>query len=315
MRIEHHQLYVIEEFAEQYHERRLSRRELFHRALLITGSVPLTASVMLALGCGDSADDEPVATAEPTSPPVATTAAGTGPGVPEDDPAIEVSSVRFAGPASDLLGYMARPRAAGSLPGVIVIHENQGLLDHFKDVAQRFAREGFAALAVDLVSRVGGTSSDANQNMTALRARREDLVADLVAYTNHLKAQPFVKANAIGVTGYCHGGGQTWELAAASPDIKAAAPYYGSASPEALAALPGTEAAVLAVYGENDTRITGQAPQVESALRGAGKTIEVKIYPGAGHAFFNEEKTSYHEASAKDAWTQTLAWFRRYLAG
>jgi carboxymethylenebutenolidase len=225
--------------------------------------------------------------------------------------------VKFAGPASDLLGYLARPAASGTFPGVIVIHENRGLLDHFKDVSRRFAKEGFAALAVDLVSRLGGTSSeDASRAMMALGARREDLVADLLAYTNYLKTQPFVKANALGVTGYCYGGGQTWELAAASPDIKAAAPYYGSVSPEAMTALANTRAAIFAFYGADDMRITAAEPQIREALRAAGKTIETKIYPGAGHAFFNDTGGArYNEAAAKDAWTQTLAWFRKYLVG
>jgi carboxymethylenebutenolidase len=318
MQLQHHQRYVIEEFAEDYHEGKMSRRELMRRALLITGSVPITASLLFALGCSDdSSEDEPAAPTQPAAPPVATTAAGIGPGVSESDPAIQVSNVKFAGPASDLLGYLARPAASGTFPGVIVIHENQGLLPHFKDVARRFAKEGFAALSVDLVSRLGGTSQDANNNMMALRAGRAELVADLLGYTSYLKTQPFVKASAgLGVTGYCFGGGQSWELAAASPDIKAAAPYYGSVSPEAMAALPNTRAAIFAFYGADDMRITASEPTVKEALRNAGKTIETKIYPGAPHAFFNEDKpNSYNEAAAKDAWTQTLAWFRKYLVG
>jgi carboxymethylenebutenolidase len=316
--LEHHQRYVIEEFAEAYQERRMSRRELLRRTLLITGSVPLSASVLFALGCGDDASEEepPAATSAPAAPPVATTAAGIGPGVSESDPAIQVSNVRFPGPASDLLGYIARPAASGTFPGVIVIHENQGLLPHFKDVARRFAKEGFAALSVDLVSRLGGTSQDANTNMMALRVGRAELVADLVGYTNYLKTQTFVKASAgLGATGYCFGGGQTWELAAASQDIKAAAPYYGSVSPEAMEALGSTSAAIFAFYGADDMRITSMEPQVKERLQSAGKTIETKIYPGAGHAFFNEDKQSYNEAAAKDAWTQTLAWFRKHLTG
>lgn len=315
MQLQHHQRYVIEEFAEDYQARKISRRELMRRSLLITGSIPMTATLLFALGCGDDADDEPPAPTQPPVPAVATTAAGIGPGVSETDPAIQTATVRFQGPASDLIGYLARPAAAGTYPGVIVIHENQGLLDHFKDVARRFAKEGFAALSVDLVSRLGGTSAtDASVNMMALRASRTDLVADLLAYTNYLKTQTFVKPAALGVTGYCFGGGYSWELAAASPDIKASAPHYGSVSPEALELLTTTTAALLGIYGADDARITGQEPMVKERLLAAGRVIETKIYPGAPHAFFNETKpNSYNEAAAKDAWTQTLAWFRKYL--
>jgi carboxymethylenebutenolidase len=311
MTLDLHQRYLIEEFAEDYLEARMSRRDMMKRVLIITGSVPLTATTLLALGCGSGSDAEPTPPPQPTTPPLATTAAGIGPGVAPNDPAIQASDVSFAGPASQLLGYLARPTQNGTYPGVLVIHENQGLLDHFKDVARRFAKEGFAALAVDMASRAGGSKPDPSANTGLLRLTAADAVADLTAYLNYLKSQPFVKANALGVTGFCMGGGYTFEIAVSNRDVKAAVPYYGTAP---LDRLGETSAAVLAIYGETDTRLTAQAPTVEQNLRAAGKTVEVKVYPGAGHAFFNETKTAYHEASAKDAWTQTLAWFRRHLA-
>jgi carboxymethylenebutenolidase len=316
MQLQHHQRYVIEEFAEDYHEGKMSRRELMRRALLITGSVPITASLLFALGCSDdSSQGEPAAPTQPAAPPVATTAAGIGPGVSESDPAIQVSNVKFAGPASDLLGYLARPAANGTYPGVIVIHENRGMHDHFKDLSRRFAKEGFAALAVDLVSRLGGTSTDANINMMALRASRTDLVADLLAYTGYLKTQPFIKANALGTIGFCFGGNQAFELAASSPDIKAATPFYGTLSPDARTGLTSTNAAIYAFYGADDMRVTPNEAVVRETLTMARKTFETKIYPGASHQFFNETANAYNEAAAKDAWTQTLAWFRKYLVG
>jgi carboxymethylenebutenolidase len=195
-----------------------------------------------------------------------------------------------------------------------LIHENRGLLDHFKDVARRYAKEGFAALAIDLVSRRGGTGADAAANTGALgNANPDDLVADLMAGLAYLKAQPYTQGKNLGVSGYCFGGGYTWEVAAASTDVKAAVPYYGSAT-RPLEKLATTGAAVLAVYGETDTRITGQAPQVEEKLKASGKPYEIKIYPGAGHAFFNETGMNYNAAAAADAWTATIAWFRRHLA-
>jgi carboxymethylenebutenolidase len=228
------------------------------------------------------------------------------------DPLIVAEDVSFAGPASQVKGHLARPRAEGTYPGIIVIHENQGLTEHIKDVARRYGREGFAALAVDMVSRFGGTDpNDPNRTMMANRSSAEDLTADLVAGVNHLKAQRFVKANAIGVTGFCMGGSFVWNLAIASPDIKAAVPYYGSIAD--IEKLSQTRAAVLGIYAETDTRITGQAAEVEAKLKSLGRPVEIKIYPGAAHAFFNDTGQRYHEASAKDAWVQTLAWFRKHL--
>ena len=311
--LNHYQRYVLEEFAEEYQARRMGRRELLSRTLIVTGSVTLSASVLLALGCSSGGDDAsaPAATEPPASP---TPSAGVGPGVAENDPAIQASDVRYPGPAVEMAGYLARPRTGGPHAGVIVIHENQGLQPHFKDVARRFAKEGFAALAVDLVSRMGYTKENPNENTAVTRTDPNDLVADLTASVNYLKTQTFVRAASIGATGYCFGGGLTFELAITNPDIKAAAPYYGTVRPATLGQVANSRAAVLAIYGGEDARVTGQSAEVEQAFKGAGKTIEVKIYPGGMHAFFNDTGRSYNEAAAKEAWTETLAWFRRYLA-
>jgi carboxymethylenebutenolidase len=197
--------------------------------------------------------------------------------------------------------------------GLIVIHENRGLVEHIKDVARRYAKEGFVALAVDMASRGGGSTDDTNQNLALLnQTLPPEHVQDLQAGLNYLKTQDFVRAAALGVTGFCYGGGFTFDLAANSQDIRAAVPFYGSVT-NALPNLPSTRAAVLVVYGGNDTRITGQQPQVEQAL--AGKTYEVKVYEGANHAFFNDTGGSYNAQAAADAWTQSLAWFRRHLTG
>jgi carboxymethylenebutenolidase len=316
-----YQRYVVEEFADEYKEREISRRLLLRKVLFVTGSVPLTASVLLALGCGDSADDEPeseptatpqpAAAAQPTPPPA------TGPGVTVQptDPAIQVREVAYPGPASEIKAYLARPAAGNSFPAIVIIHENRGLNEHIRDIARRYAKEGFVGLAVDLLSRRGGTPADPAQVPGILSGMQpDDLVADLVASAGYLKQQPFVQENALGVTGFCFGGGYTFELAVASKDIRAAVPYYGTAQ-RVMDRLGETNAAMLVVYGGNDTRITSQRQQVEENLRAAGKTFEVKVYEGANHAFFNDTGGSYNEAAARDAWQVTLAWFRQHLRG
>jgi len=315
-------MYLIEEFAEDYLNRNLARRDLVRRVLLITGSIPLTGSLLFSLGCsGGGEDTKPSATqpaaAAPTTAPVPTVVSTpVGPGVAENDPLITAAAVAFPGPASEIKAYLARPKDRTGVPGVVIVHENRGLVEQTKDVARRYAREGFAALAVDLLSRAGGTGTDANANSGNLGAGARppaNYTSDLVAGVNYLKSQPFVKPGALGVTGFCFGGNFCWETAAASPDVKAAVPYYGSVSPDLLENLTKTNAAIFAVYAGNDTRITDQAPDVVAKLKAANKTIETKVYPNVNHAFFNETGTPYNKEAADQAWKDTLAWFRKYL--
>jgi carboxymethylenebutenolidase len=120
-----------------------------------------------------------------------------------------------------------------------------------------------------------------------------------------------VQPAALGVTGFCFGGGYTWELLTSSPDVKAAAPYYGTI--RRMDQLAQTNAAVLGIYAANDTRITSQSTEAGERLRAAGKTVEIKVYPGVNHAFFNDTGNSYNADAARDAWATTIAWFRRYL--
>lgn len=334
-----HQQYLIEEFVDEYKERHMARRDLLRRVVLITGSIPFSASLLMAMGCGgDDADSTPTpagtntpgaspAATEAKSPTAAASAsvaaspsaasspaAGSPPGaVAANDPAIKGQDVTYKGPATDMKGYLAAPTAAGSYPGLLIIHENRGLNDHTKDVARRFAKQGYVALAVDLVSRDGGTKADVALNTGFLgRANPDDLIADLTASLDYIKAQPNYKAGLLGVIGYCFGGGYTWEMAISAKDVKAAIPYYGTV--RRMDELGTTNAAILAVYGATDARVTAQAPTAEEKLKAAGKTYQVKIYPGAGHAFFNDTNAnSYNAAAALEAWNDSLTWFKKYL--
>jgi carboxymethylenebutenolidase len=310
-----HQRYLIEEFVEEYQRRTMSRRELLRRSLLATGSLAMTASTLLILGCSaDDSEPEPQSS-DATSPPqatqeVAAATAASPAGAAEDDAAVEAGAITIAGPASDLFAYLARPAAEGTYPAVLVIHENRGLLPHFEDVSRRYASEGFVALTIDLASRLGGTETAAD---SLGQIPPEDLVADLQAGLDYLKQQDYVRADALGVTGFCFGGGYTFDLAAASSDIKAAVPYYGTARRAISMGLSETEAAVLVMYGETDSRITSERADVEAALTQAGVPFEVMVHAGAGHAFFNDTGGNYNEAAAEAAWTATLAWFRQHL--
>jgi carboxymethylenebutenolidase len=311
-----YQRYLIEEFADDYRERTMSRRELLKRAALIMGSVPAGLSALAAVGCGGDDDDDAEEATQALSSPTTPATMSASPSAAATTPPLgdaRTSDIRFDGPESELLGYLAQPAATGTYPGVLVIHENRGLNEHTKDIARRYAAEGFIALAVDLCSRNGGSTADTSRNTGLLGSTDpDDLVADMVAYAEHLQGLEGVQADGIGVTGFCFGGGYTFETAVASADVKAAVPYYGTAR-RVLDQLAGTEVAILVIYGGNDARITGEAEDVRAALEESGQPYSIEIYDGANHAFFNDTGGNYNQAAAEDAWAKTLAWFREHL--
>jgi carboxymethylenebutenolidase len=318
-----YQRYLIEEFAEEYEEQRMSRRDLLRRAALIMGSLPAGIAALGAVGCGaeDDDDEEPTATTAATATATATAgatatsapSATAAPTTPVSGGDIVAQDVVFPGPASQLFAYVARSDNDAIHPGVLVIHENRGLVEHIKDVARRYAGEGFIALAVDLVSRNGGSTADAAANTGFLgSSSTADLVTDLQAYVAYLQELDGVLPGGIGVTGFCFGGGYTWEITVASDQVVAAAPYYGPCA--VIDELPAVRAAVFAVYAGNDGRVTGDAEAVTAALEASGQPFEVMIYPGVDHAFFNDSGARYNAEAATDAWERTLAWFREHLA-
>lgn len=331
------QRYFVEEFAEDYRLGRMTRRDLLRRVLLITGSATTTAMALLALGCGTSSAPQaastsaPPATSASTSQPAPSANAAASPAttlgaatmpppaqtndpvVQPSDPTIRAEKVQFPGQAGAVFGYLARPNS-GPAPGIILVPENRGLVEPNMDIARRYAKEGFAALAVDLVSRQGGTDKYAGDpaQIPAMLSKtpQADLVADLQSGLAYLKTQDGVRGDRLGVTGFCFGGNQTFALAIASPEILAAVPFYGTAKPEDL---PRSKAAFLCFYGELDTRVTSTAQATEQALKAAGRPVEEHIEPGAMHAFFNNTGTAYNPAAARDAWPRALAWFNQYL--
>jgi carboxymethylenebutenolidase len=111
--------------------------------------------------------------------------------------------------------------------------------------------------------------------------------------------------------GFCFGGGVTWQVATQMPELLAAVPFYGPPPP--LENIPNIQAAVLAIYGELDSRITSTAAAVEQAMKDNAKTYQKQIYAGADHAFFNDTGTRFNAQAAQDAWKRTLAWFEQYV--
>ncbi|MDQ7858564.1 MAG: dienelactone hydrolase family protein [Armatimonadota bacterium] len=306
------QRYIVEEWAEEFYQGRLPRREFLRRMAIMAGSAALAVPLLQSVGV--AATQAELMEALAMGPQIV--AQATGVTVPPTDPAIEVSDVTYprSGGGDPNVGYLARPRGAGSHPGVIVIHENRGLLEHFKDVARRFAREGYVALAVDLVATPGGTArlADSAQATAALGQTPPDrLVSMLRDAFRHIQEVSGIRRDRIGAIGWCFGGGMTWRLATQESGLRAAAPFYGPNPP--IADVPNIRAAVLAIYGALDERINAGIPQIREALQRANVVHEIHIYPNAPHAFFNDTGGNYRREAAEDAWRRVLAWFERHL--
>ena len=308
------QRYILEEWAEEYGEGRLNRREFLRRTVLMAGGTALAVPILQSLGITASLEEVSAASDDP-APHVAQASGIT---VPATDPALESAGmVSFASGGVAVHAYFSRPKGAGPFPAVVVIHENRGLLEHFKDVTRRLAKLGYAALAVDLASAEGGTekfTTDLAQ-VTAILGRTppERMVEFLNSGVRYLQSQRFVRRDRIGAMGYCFGGGMTWRLATANADVRAAAPYYGSSPP--LEDVARIKAAILAIYAGNDERINAGIPAVREAMQRARVTHEIVIYPGADHAFFNDTGPRYHAAAARGAWDRSVGWFEKYLKG
>ncbi len=232
--------------------------------------------------------------------------------VAADDPRLATERVTYDSPSGPIKGYLARPKAKGKRPAVIVIHENRGLHPHIEDVARRYAVEGFLALAPDLLSVAGGTpaSEDAARALH-VKADKAAMLAGAVAAIGYMKQHP-ESTGKVGATGFCFGGGIVNRMAAASPDLLAAAPYYG----EQVAAdmVPGIRAALLLHYAEHDDRINAGIAAYEGALKTNNKKFTIHIYPGTQHAFNNDTGAArYNKAAADLAWQRTLTFFKEQL--
>jgi carboxymethylenebutenolidase len=214
------------------------------------------------------------------------------------------------------MGYLARPKGNGPFPPVLVCHENRGLTDHIKDVTRRLAKAGYVALAVDLLSRQGGTAKISDQStIPGLLGSQPpaQMVGDFQSGLQYLEGQSYVVKGRPGMVGFCFGGGITWLSATQIPALRAAVPYYGPNPP--LEDVPKIQAAVLAQYGELDQRINAGIPAIEKAMKDSNKVFQYYIYPGANHAFNNDTGANYNAQAAADAWARTIAWFDKYLKG
>jgi carboxymethylenebutenolidase len=227
--------------------------------------------------------------------------------------AISTQTVSFSSGKSILEAYLATPDGAGPFPAVVVIHEIFGLNDNIRDIARRFANEGYVALAVDLF---------AGRNRTVCMFRfmggafinslNHQGIKDLKAALTFLTQQPGVDAQRLGAIGFCMGGGFAIGWACTDDRLKVIAPFYGM-NPRPLEAV-ARSCPVVGSYPEKDFT-AGMGRKLDAALAGYHIEHDIKVYPDAKHSFFNDQRVSnYNAEAAADAWPRTLAFFKERLS-
>lgn len=225
--------------------------------------------------------------------------------------ALASEMIHFPSNEHETPGFLARPDDDGPHPGVVVIQEWWGLMPHIKDVAERFAREGYVALAPDLYHGEKADEPDEARKL-AMALDRDRAVAEIQAAVAHLQQMDVVSPKQIGVVGWCMGGGLALSTAAEDGGVGAAVAFYGQ--PLSPADTARIQIPILGLYAEEDHGIpVEKVRRFQEALKEHGVAHEIHIYPGAHHAFFNDTREVYDEKAATDAWQRTLDWFGRYL--
>jgi carboxymethylenebutenolidase len=279
----------------------MNRRDFLKKVTAVLGSTAAANTLLAA--CTPAAED--------VLPPVIdTTQLAVQPSV-ETAGGLATGVVTYPGPeAEELMGYLAYREDEAARPAVIVIQEWWGLNEHIKDVTERFAGEGFVALAPDLYQGVVTTEPNEARKL-AMELSLRDAVAEIEQAIAYLKDQPFVSGQ-VGAVGFCMGGGLVLQTAVNSQALNAGVVFYGSPLLPAEAAQ--VRVPVHTFLGTADNIPVGGVEAMHAAFDEAGLENAYQIYEGAQHAFFNDTRSSYDPQAAADAWSRTLTWFRRYLS-
>jgi carboxymethylenebutenolidase len=221
---------------------------------------------------------------------------------------------------SNMRCYVSAPDDTGRHPGLIVCQHAPGVDSFIQTMCDRFAAEGYVAVAPDLYHREDPNNTD--DPLTRMgRLRDANIVRDISAAYAHLKALPNVAADRTGITGFCMGGRVAYLMATHLRGLRAVIVFYGGNimvpwgdGPAPFERTAHIEAPMLGLFGEEDTNPSpADVAKIDAELTRLGKAHEFHMYPGAGHAFMNWERPSYRQHAADDAWPRCLAWFKRHL--
>jgi carboxymethylenebutenolidase len=242
------------------------------------------------------------------------------------DDTLTHEDVTFQSRDTRVEGFLCRPKAEGKRGSVIVVQEIFGVNDHIREVACRVAKAGYVGLAVNYFTREG-KPPDASGGFQPLmdfvgKIPDTQVMADTRAAVKYLTSRPESNGK-VGIVGFCWGGRVAMLADANVEGIDAAVAYYGRIKSNATANQPQSpydlaakmKAPLLGHFGETDSGITPNVEPFREELKKAGKTAELHVYEGAGHAFNNDTRESYKPEAAKLAWRRTLEWFDKYLKG
>jgi carboxymethylenebutenolidase len=242
-----------------------------------------------------------------------------------DTSGLEAGEVQVPVADGQIPTYRAMPQGAGPFPVVLVIEEIFGVHEYIKDTCRRLAKLGYVAVAPELYARQGDLSkmTDVQQIIRDVIAKKPDaeLLSDLDATAKWAVGSSKGDAGRLGVTGFCRGGRATWLYAAHNPSLKAAVAWYGPVGgnrtdiqPKNAGDVAGDlKCPLLGLYGGQDTGIpVADLEKARDAARAAGKTVEIHVYPEAGHAFHADYRPSFRREAAEDGWRRMQDWFKRY---
>jgi carboxymethylenebutenolidase len=233
--------------------------------------------------------------------------------ISEQDDRLFAEYVGYPGEDGDIMkAFVARPKKKSKYAAVMVVHENRGLNPHIEDVTRRMALEGFLAFAPNALAPLGGTPDDADKARELFqKLDAKKTLANFVKGFDYLKTRKDCNGK-FGCIGFCWGGGMANNLAVQVPALLAAVPYYGRQAD--IADVPKIKAALMLHYAEMDERINAGIPAYEEALKNAGVSYTIYMYPGAQHAFNNDTApTRYNAEAAQLAWSRTISFLKEKL--
>jgi len=280
---------IIDLYDEYIHDL-LDRREFLKRLSILAGGVAAAQALLPLLENRD-------ARAEVVS---------------KDDSRLQIDNIRYPGATGDVRAHFARPKGDEKLPGVVIIHENRGLVPHIQDVARRVALEGFLAMAPDALSPIGGTPEDPDKARELIgKLDGPSTTQNYVAAVRYLKTHP-ASTGKVGVVGFCWGGALANQVAVDSPDVLAVVPFYGRQP--ATEDVPKIKASLQLHYAGLDEGINKGIPAYEAALKKASVDYNIYMYDGAQHAFLNDTSAErYNKEAAQLAWQRTISFLKEKL--